>query len=295
MAMRLLALLGSEFVSLSVFAAALDSVVPVAPLEPSTETLMAHRGEAMDAPENTMSAFRLAVERGFGFECDVRLSADKVLFMCHDSDLTRTTAGACRKRGDQMTWEELSKLDVGGWGKWKGSKFSPERPPLFSEVLDLVRDGRWIYVEVKQGPEVVPFIRDALARKPNVSPRNVRFHSANAATCAAFKDLLPEYKTLWVTSARRDGKKGRPLTVDEILGDLKKAHADGVFIRFDLRVVTGAFVKAIREAGYEVFAWTVNKPDQALLAFERGVQVVATDCAQRLLDAYRALDTSGGR
>ena len=36
--------------------------------------LIPHKGESGDAPENTMSAFRLAVERGFGFECDVALS-----------------------------------------------------------------------------------------------------------------------------------------------------------------------------------------------------------------------------
>lgn len=48
--------------------------------EPAFDTLIAHRGESVDAPENTLPAYRMAVERGFGFECDVYLSSDGLAF-----------------------------------------------------------------------------------------------------------------------------------------------------------------------------------------------------------------------
>lgn len=81
------------------------------------DTLIAHRGESFDAPENTLHAYKMAVERGFGFECDVYLSKDGRVFTFHDRDLKRTTAGANTNKCADVTWDEISKLDVGGWGK----------------------------------------------------------------------------------------------------------------------------------------------------------------------------------
>lgn len=42
--------------------------------EPAYDTLISHRGESKDAPENTLPAFKMAVDRGFGFECDIYIS-----------------------------------------------------------------------------------------------------------------------------------------------------------------------------------------------------------------------------
>ena len=94
------------------------------------DTLIAHRGESADAPENTLPAYKMAVDRGFGFECDVYLSKDGRVFTFHDRDLKRTTAGANTNKCADVTWDEISRLNVGGWGKWKGSKYSPTRPAL---------------------------------------------------------------------------------------------------------------------------------------------------------------------
>ncbi|MBQ3748744.1 MAG: hypothetical protein II863_15175, partial [Kiritimatiellae bacterium] len=52
--------------------------------EPAFDTLIAHRGESVDAPENTLPAYKTAVERGFGFECDIYLSKDGRVFTFHD-------------------------------------------------------------------------------------------------------------------------------------------------------------------------------------------------------------------
>ena len=111
---------------------------------PDYTTLIAHRGESIDAPENTLPAFKTAVERGFGFECDIYLSKDGRVFTFHDRDLKRTTGGANTNRCCDVTWDEVSRLDVGNWGKWKGSKFAGTRPALLEEVLSLARDGRYL-------------------------------------------------------------------------------------------------------------------------------------------------------
>ena len=166
------------------------------------DTLIAHRGESNDAPENTLPAYKMAVERGFGFECDVYLSKDGRVFTFHDRNLKRTTDGANTNRCGDVTWDEISRLDVGGWGKWKGSKYVGTRPALLEEVLALARDGRKIYVEVKPGPEIVPYIKKVFAAQGKATPKNTLFISFEKATCKALKEQMPEYKVYWIVSSR---------------------------------------------------------------------------------------------
>ena len=127
--------------------------------KPGYDTLIAHRGESKDAPENTLPAYKLAVERGFGFECDLYLSKDGRVFTFHDSNLKRTTDGANSSKCSEVTWADtLSKLDVGSWGKWRDSKFAGTPPALLEDVLALAKNGRRIYLEIKAGPEILPVI-----------------------------------------------------------------------------------------------------------------------------------------
>ena len=168
---------------------------------PSRKTLISHRGESVDAPENTLPAFKTAVSRGFGFECDVYLSKDGKVFTFHDGNLERTTAGASKKKCSEVSWEgELENIDVGAWGKWKGSKFEGTRPALLEEVLKLAKNGRYIYIEVKPGPEVVPYIKKVVEAQKKATPKNILFISFNADTCKAIKEQMGEYKVYWITS-----------------------------------------------------------------------------------------------
>ena len=257
--------------------------------KPAYDTLICHRGESKDAPENTLPAYRMAVERGFGFECDIYLSADKRLFTFHDGNLKRTTDGAHTDKCTEASWAEtVSKVNVGGWGKWKGSKYDPTRPALLEEVLALARDGRYIYVEVKDNnPEWVPYIKDVFAKQKKATPKNVLFITFGDKVCAELKRQMPEYKTYWLTGAKRSWKKdAQPITVDYVLAKLKETGADGVDCQFNPDVITAEFVKAVRDAGYEFHMWTIDDLENAKLAFSRGAQTVTTNCAKKLLDEY---------
>ena len=100
--------------------------------KPAYDTLIAHRGESKDAPENTLPTYKMAVDRGFGFECDIYLSSDKRLYTFHDTTLKRTTSGANTNACTAVDWAgTVSKLNVGGWGKWQG-RSSTRRAPRFS-------------------------------------------------------------------------------------------------------------------------------------------------------------------
>jgi glycerophosphoryl diester phosphodiesterase len=74
--------------------------------------VVAHRGASARAPENTMEAFRLAVEAGAdAIECDVHLLADGGLAVIHDETIERTTDG--RGRVAPLSADDLARLDAG--------------------------------------------------------------------------------------------------------------------------------------------------------------------------------------
>jgi predicted peroxiredoxin len=113
---------------------------------------VAHRGASGDAPENTMAAFRLAVDLGSaGFETDLHMTADGVVVLLHDSDIRRTTCGWPDDLPSyniaNLEWSFVSTLDA---GSWFGPEFEGERVPLLQEGLDLAREtGVLAYLDVK--------------------------------------------------------------------------------------------------------------------------------------------------
>src|SRR5216684_4181789 len=93
--------------------------------------VIAHRGASGHSPENTMAAFRRAVELGARFiETDLHLSRDGEIVAIHDPTLDRTTSG----RGPVMahSLDELRQLDA---GSWFSPEFAGERIPTLDEIL----------------------------------------------------------------------------------------------------------------------------------------------------------------
>ena len=262
--------------------------------KPAYDTLISHRGESKDAPENTLPAFKMAVDRGFGFECDIYLSADKKLFTFHDGSLKRTTGGKHTEKCTKASWTDvISKVNVGGWGKWKGSKYDPTTPALLEDVLKLARDGRYIYVEVKgNDPSWVPYIKEVFAKQSNATPKNALFIAFSCDVCAELKRQMPEYRVYWLTGGikkadKKSGAKGGAYTAEEIIAILKKLGVDGVDMNFKPWMVTADFVKKVRDAGFGFHVWTVDNLKLAKLAFSRGVETVTTNCAKKMLDEYK--------
>ena len=91
--------------------------------------IVAHRGASADAPENTLSAFKLGFkQKADAVECDIYLTRDGKIVVMHDKDNARTS-GVTNKIATQR-FEELRRLEVGQWGKWQGKKFSEKIPAL---------------------------------------------------------------------------------------------------------------------------------------------------------------------
>ncbi|MGI8642109.1 MAG: glycerophosphodiester phosphodiesterase [Pyrinomonadaceae bacterium] len=116
--------------------------------------IIAHRGASAFAPENTLAAFRKAIEDGAeGIEFDVRLAKDGVPVVFHDAKLRRI--GQKKGRVSSFTSQELQNLDVGSWFNLKNPKkanhkFSAEFVPTLAQLLEFL-DGYkgLIYIELK--------------------------------------------------------------------------------------------------------------------------------------------------
>ena len=253
------------------------------------DTLVAHKGECIDAPENTLPAYQMAVERGFGFECDLYYSKDGRVFTSHDHDMSRLTDGANTNKFADVDWEEISRLNVGGYGQWKGSRFAGTRPALLEEVLALARDGRMIYIDVKTGPEIVPHIRKVFAAQGKATPRNTLFISFEKETCKALKEQMGDFRVLWISNSKHWETPGfPPVTAEEVIAVLRETGANGVDFHYLPDVVTAEMVATVRNAGYEFHVWTIDNLEDTLEAFRRGAQSVTTNFAEKLLRAAQA-------
>ena len=112
--------------------------------------VIAHRGFSEKYPENTMLAFRKAVELGVDFiELDVHETADGELVVIHDDTVDRTTDGKGRVK--EMTYREIRELDA---GRWKGAE--NEKVPSLDEVLGFVAGRTRLLIEIKDAhPEKI--------------------------------------------------------------------------------------------------------------------------------------------
>jgi glycerophosphoryl diester phosphodiesterase len=106
--------------------------------------ILGHRGASSDAPENTLAAFRLAMDQGAdGVELDARLCRSGEVVVFHDERLERLT-GATGRVAD-TAWGDLSRLEVRA-GPAGGP---PGRIPLLSEVLEALPRSAFVNVELK--------------------------------------------------------------------------------------------------------------------------------------------------
>jgi glycerophosphoryl diester phosphodiesterase len=108
---------------------------------------IAHRGYSARFPENTLAAFRGAMEAGCDMiELDVTLTQDRRVVVIHDDRLERTTDGRGRVRDHGLA--AISALDA---GSWFDPKFAGERVPELSAVMALVSGRCLLNIEIKAG------------------------------------------------------------------------------------------------------------------------------------------------
>ncbi|HDP34584.1 MAG TPA: hypothetical protein ENN29_05685 [Candidatus Hydrogenedentes bacterium] len=120
--------------------------------------VIAHRGASAVAPENTLAAFRRAIDMGADWlELDCRLTRDGKLAVIHDPDISRMSAR--NTPIVQMRMRDLRLLDA---GSWFAPAFSDERVSTLEDVLLLAGSQIGVYIEIKSAVDETPRIPDML-------------------------------------------------------------------------------------------------------------------------------------
>ena len=239
---------------------------------------ISHRGESKDAPENTMSAFRLAVERDTdGIETDIHLTKDGKLVCLHDSDTKRVAVES--RIAEESTYEELLELDYcSGKEKYRG-----ERIPLFRELLSLLRPGKRYFVEVKANDEAVLKAMAEELKAMKIAPEQIVMISFHRDMVRLSKKYMPEIKTLWLTGFKETDGAFHP-DKEECAKILEEIHADGIDACADEAVFDKEMIGFLKSRGYAISIWTVDEPDKAARYIALGVDAVTSNCAARIRD-----------
>ncbi|SKA12289.1 glycerophosphoryl diester phosphodiesterase [Lysobacter spongiicola DSM 21749] len=223
-------------------------------------TVTAHRGAALVAPENTLAAFQAAIDAGAdAIEFDVRLSADGVVVVFHDSDFLRV-AGDPRAVVDTPL-AAMRDIDV---GSWFDPAFSGERIATLAEVLAFIDRRALALVELKPDPGNEQALLDATLRV---------VESGGYGDTVTLASLSPDL----VRTARAAAPDAR-------LALFANAALPGIARRTDFDMlglnhlqIDTAVVANARRRGYLLQAWTVNDADRMTRYMDPGVDDISTD------------------
>lgn len=148
---------------------------------------IAHRGSSADRPENTLAAYKRAIEAGAtAIEVDVRTSKDGVLVVMHDESLERTTDG--EGAVGEKTLEELKQLDAGGWF---GKEYEGERIPTLEEVLKAADGKVDVLLDLKETGNGFAMSVAATVKK-NGDPKRTIVGVRTMKQADLFRLLLPD-------------------------------------------------------------------------------------------------------
>ena len=221
-------------------------------------TIVAHRGAAGKAPENTLAAIKQAIEdRTDWVEIDVQETADGEVVVMHDSDFMKL-AGNKLKIWD-ATIPLLTDIDI---GSWFDPVFSQQRVPTLKQVLELSRGKAKVVIELKY------YGYDKSLEQRVVDIVEDTGMVSETAIMSLKYDAVKKVRAL-----RPDWKIG--LLSATAIGDLTSLDAD--FLAVAMGMASAGFIRRSREAGKQVYVWTVNDPVSMSRMISLGVDGIITD------------------
>lgn len=243
-------------------------------LESPAPRVLAHRGLALDAPENTLLSFARAVALGVEIvETDVHVSHDGVAVIAHDADLQRVAGRNVRV--DQLSMAELRRVSLG-----HGQGFCS-----LADALDAFPDTRF-NIDVKIGGAVAPTAAAVL--EAGATPR-VLLTSFDEKRRAQAVAAVPGVATS--ASSRRMAQALSGVTLrNGALVRRALAGMDAIQVPEKygaVTVVTDRMITAAHALGVEVHVWTVNEPETMRRLLALGVDGIVTDRADLALGVLR--------
>lgn len=220
--------------------------------------VMAHRGSSQAAPENTMAAFRRAIEDGADWiELDVQETSDGEVVVLHDSDFMKLSNNPLKIW--DAAFDDLRDIDTGGWFS---PDFADERVPTLADVLDLCRGKIGVNIELKY------YGHDQRLEQRVVDIVESRGMSGQVKVMSLKMQGVKKMKAL-----RPDWQVGLLMSVSA--GNLSEIDAD--FLAINAGFASRPLIRSAHQSGKEVYVWTVNDAPTMSAMISRGVDGLLTD------------------
>ena len=243
---------------------------------------IAHRGHSIAYPENTLDAYRKAIEFGVEMiECDVNITRDGKLIMLHDATLDRTTSGSGRVSA--ATWDEIQRLDAGG-------KFKPEfagvKVPATEETLLLYKEaGLLSCFEVKGGDaeesnRIALDLVDLFIKHDMLDKAFISSYHHEALKLAKYKcsDLLLAPERL---------PDDAPADPAEAVRQAKAFSAP--VIQHQYTVLTEEVVRVLHENEIAVWSWSTTDEPSMVFSIECGADALMGDDVRLMIEVLNRM------
>ena len=209
-----------------------------------------HRGARAYAPENTLTSFKKALEIGVdAVELDVRRTKDNQLVVIHDADIKRTTDG-------EGLVSELTLKEIKNFSAEEGEKI-----PTLLEVLDFLDGKVKVFIELKESGLEEQVL--SLVHKKKLE-KNVVIVSFLEDTLSKVRELDENIETGLIYATHKNPIKAAL--------DLKSNYLLALY-----RFTHTANVEKAHENGLKVIVWTINSQSEAETYAKKGVDGIASD------------------
>lgn len=239
--------------------------------------VIAHRGAMGYAPENTLAAFRKAIELGSdALELDLRQTKDGIPVALHDASVNRTT----NSKGNILNFDfqQLKELDA---GSWFSSDFKDEKIPSLQEVIELLNDTLLLIIEFKGGNDTYPDIEEnviSIVRKNKIESQTI-LKAFDPNVLKRLREIAPEIPLLYVYTFRIPWL-GMIIDTGITFGSI--FNTDVEYIQPHRFFLSQSFVKKAQQHGFKVVAWGVNSDSAIKEAIEFRVDGIETDYPDRV-------------
>jgi glycerophosphoryl diester phosphodiesterase len=235
----------------------------------SQPVIFAHRGASAHAPENTLTAFELALaQNADAIELDAKLSADGHAVVIHDSTVDRTTGSGGRVK--DLSLKQLQSLDA---GSFFSEKYRGEKIPSLEEVFEAV--GKRTFINVELTNYTTP--RDSLVEtvcilvKKFELQKHILFSSFFASNLSKARAYLPEVPRALLAFGGWLGAWARSFGFN--FGRYQALHPY-------LTDVSSQQVQRVHRLNRRVHVWTVNAAEDMRRLFHWSVDGIFTDDPQ---------------
>lgn len=223
---------------------------------------IAHRGASGIAPENTLAAFKKAIEIGVdAVELDLQGTADGQVVVIHDASLDRTTDQSGQIK--EITLESIKQADA---GTWFDPQFAGESVPTLTEALVSIADNAIALLEIKDVSITESVVR--IVQKMDMVEQSVII-SFNSSAIQTVRSLEPRLPTGYIIGNKENIQ---PIQLCQQLGLLGSN-----LLNVDHSLITEDFIYEIRRRGITLWCWTVDDIDRMRELQELGIQGITSN------------------